>query len=196
MERGEEVTDLVTHKSYDPLVGSLCGCNSGRSRTTGCEDCNGYRVRCNECFIESHKESRFHWAKVWDDRGFFVRKDISTLRDGGYATTLGHGGEQCPTNVATAVAPLLARVVHLNGVHGTLIHFCHCSGVGDKFTQMKDDGLFPGSAKDPETCFTTDVLRHFHLLSNQSKISAYNYFATLQRLTDNVFTRDVQVSAK
>jgi hypothetical protein len=47
---------------------------------------------------------------------------------------------------------------------------------------------------DPKTAFTFNVLKQNHIHHAQSKQSAYDFLAGLQRLSDNAFTYDVPVS--
>lgn len=45
----------------------------------------------------------------------------------------------------------------------------------------------------PKSGFTFDVLNTFHLLTLQGKVSAYDFYSTLQHKTDNTRTSDVKV---
>ncbi|EEB99920.1 hypothetical protein MPER_00272, partial [Moniliophthora perniciosa FA553] len=49
------------------------------------------------------------------------------------------------------------------------------------------------SVDEPETAFTFAVMREYDIHSLQAKISAYDFFLTLRRLTDNVHTHLVNV---
>jgi CxC2 like cysteine cluster associated with KDZ transposases len=121
------------------------------------------------------------------DRGYFTRKDISTL---GVAIHLGHNGERCPNSSGE----VLFTVVDSNGVHSTRLSYCGCVGSGEKFKQLTRARLFPATTRDPRTAFTFSVLKQFHLHNLESKKSAYDYLGALRRLSDNAFTADVPVS--
>ena len=45
----------------------------------------------------------------------------------------------------------------------------------------------------PQTAFTFEMLDTFHLLTLQSKISAYDYYSSLENKTNNV-SKSVKVS--
>jgi len=45
----------------------------------------------------------------------------------------------------------------------------------------------------PQSGFTFDVLNTFHLLTLQGKVSAYDFYSTLQHKTDNTRISDVKV---
>lgn len=198
----------------DPLIGKACACGES-SRTTMCSDCVDFAAVCSECFIKIHKNSPFHWARVWNpDAGFFVQKDISMLRGGsGYAITIGHGGESCPLahpEMPCSVVEcgqqipqsqksnkemmgIAFTVVHTNGIHGTRLHFCGCFDDVPRRTQLVRARLFPGSTRQPLTAFTIPLLRSFRLHSLQSKCSAQDFLSSLQRMTDNVKPQNISV---
>ncbi len=46
--------------------------------------------------------------------------------------------------------------------------------------------LFPATSTDPRTAATFELLRLFQLLSFGSKVSAYEFYQTLSRLTNNL----------
>ncbi|EEB98495.1 hypothetical protein MPER_01981, partial [Moniliophthora perniciosa FA553] len=118
------------------------------------------------------------------------RSDINTLHDHGYAVQLGHHGAPCPS--LNEPRPVKFTVAHSNGVHGTYVSFCNCSGVS-RVEQLMRARLFPASVEEPETAFTFAVMKEYDLHSLQAKIAAYDFFLTLCRLTDNVHTHLVNV---
>lgn len=169
-------------------------CNNPEAISTmACRDCTQFPISCEECFISHHRLNPFHWAFQWDEtKQFFVCKDISQLRGGTYSVSLGHFDQDCPhpgsRRLTTVVAP--------NGVHATRITYCNCaerSGIGD-VEQAMDAQLFPGTSITPKTLFSFTMLRLFHLMSLEGKISAYDFMGAMCRLTDNAFTQKVPVS--
>src|SRR5215470_7471589 len=98
---------------------------------------------------------------------------------------LGHGGGSCPM-------PGDVRrdftVVHTNGVHSLIVRFCGCGHLEDASlyrVQLLRMYWFPASLDSPRTAFTFDFLNTFHVLTLQSKISAYDYYLSVTRLSDN-----------
>lgn len=181
---------MLEHEA-DPLVGTPCPCGQGVC-TTQCDDCPDYHTSCCECFISAHRQYSFHWARVWDnEQGFFVRKDISTLRPGGYAIHLGHCGKECPNPASDF--DLFFHVIDSNGIHGTKIRFCMCGGAPNRVQQLMRSHLFPATVKRPTMAFTFGVLRQFHQQHLEGKLSAYDFIGALRRLTDNAFAKDVSV---
>lgn len=185
------LTRLILKKQAGSLVGSPCSCGKG-IRNTQCHQCFSYHTSCCECFIVCHRQMPFHWARVWDhEKGFFVRKDISTLRPQGYAIHLGHDGDECPNPASDT--DLFFHVIDTNGIHGTKIRFCKCYGAPDRLEQLMECQLFPASVKRPTMAFTFEVLHQFHLQHLEAKISAYDFIGSLRRLTDNAFAANVSV---
>jgi hypothetical protein len=200
----EELEDELLSHEYHKDVNNKCICGRGKCKTI-CEDCISPQMVCDECFIEGHRHNPFHWAKQWDsDAGFFVRRDISTLRGTqGYAIPLGHNGERCPHELSELreqenrenTAPGIAfTVVHSNGIHGTRVQFCSCMSNIPRRIQLVRAKLFPATTKLPLTAFTFSALRQFRMHSLQSKCSAQDFLSSLRRLSDNVHVTDVPVS--
>ena len=52
--------------------------------------------------------------------------------------------------------------------------------------QLLRERLFPATTTDPKTAATFSVLEQFHLLSFESKVSAFEFYQGLSRLSDNV----------
>lgn len=54
-----------------------------------------------------------------------------------------------------------------------------------KHLQLLRWQFFPSTPHQPRTCATFSLLKSFHLLNLTSKVSAYDYYRALERLTDN-----------
>ena len=148
-------------------------------------------MSCIDCFINSHKNLPTHWAEVWDsDQGFFVRHDIAALQDDIASVNLGHHGHPCPSQYATN---LKFTVVDINGVHQTKICFCSCQGFPIRPEQLMRAKLFPATMTQPTTAFTFQVLKQFHILHLEGKLSAYDFIGALRRLSDNAFPQRTAV---
>ncbi|KAJ3710096.1 hypothetical protein C8R42DRAFT_648974 [Lentinula raphanica] len=171
---------LLTCHEYDPTMETPCDCGRGIRRVQ-CQDCHEYQLSCGDCWVKKHFNNPWHWARVWDG-SFFVRSDISTLREN-HAVQLGHHGQPCPT--LDNPKPVKFTVVHSNGVHGTRISFCNC-GSGSRVEQLMRARLFPSSLEEPQIAFTFTVMREYDIHSLQGKIPAYDYVLSLRRLTDNI----------
>ena len=103
----------------------------------------------------------------------------------GLCVHLGH-------NVAACSAPVIFKsplvVYHINGAHFVQVLFCGCNESPRGYlypNQLLRSSWFPASLTHPRTAFTFTVLKHFHLLTLQSKTTAYDFYNSLVHETDN-----------
>ncbi|KAG6809601.1 hypothetical protein H0H92_015594 [Tricholoma furcatifolium] len=110
--------------------------------------------------------------------GCFVRTALVRI---GLVMPLGHSvGDPCQN-----VAPVEIVVLHTNGIHNVCFAFCDCGRVMPWNIQLLQSHLFPATTIYPQTAATFELLNHFQLLSFMSKVSAFEYYQTLVRMTDN-----------
>lgn len=77
-------------------------------------------------------------------------------------------------------------VLHTNGLHTFPLHFCSCGPAPpDRYIQLLRAGIFPATPLEPASGATFAVLRLFHKLSLQGKLTGYDFMRTLELLTDN-----------
>ncbi|KAJ6556871.1 hypothetical protein DFH09DRAFT_1084575 [Mycena vulgaris] len=153
-----------------------------------CHNCTQYRPSCKPCFVRSHRNNPFHWAEVWDaDKGFLVRHNMAALGLG-YALPFGHYGGDCLLGMRN---PTPFTVADVTGVHATSVDFC-CHGIAiDKMQQLLEARIIPCTFTDPNMGVTFESLKKFQMLNLEGKIAAYDYVASLARLSDNSFTESV-----
>lgn len=75
--------------------------------------------------------------------------------------------------------------------------YCNCSEAGRHGTRIQQlfrFRLFPATTLDPQTACTFSLLKAAQLLSLQSKLSLYDYYLSIEKLTDATGTTDVNVS--
>jgi hypothetical protein len=75
-------------------------------------------------------------------------------------------------------------VIHHNGLHCVLVDYCSCNTSYEAYQQLIDIVWFPATLLEPQTCATNIVMRQFHALNLQGKITAYNFYKSLVLLTD------------
>ncbi len=109
-----------------------------------------------------------------------------SLQSLGLVLQLGHPpGEKCLNPV---FGPRDFMVLHTNGMHPVTIMYCECDlmhKAGSHLQQLLRRELYPATITDTTTCSTFRVLELFHLLTLQSKITGYDFYLTLNHLTDN-----------
>jgi hypothetical protein len=78
-------------------------------------------------------------------------------------------------------------VVHENGIHNVNVDFCRCDSAlrADHYIQLLHAGWYPATNDKPQTAANFGVLDRFHLHTLQVKTMAYNFYAVLEKLTDN-----------
>ncbi|KAF8871964.1 hypothetical protein BD779DRAFT_1613866 [Infundibulicybe gibba] len=136
-----------------------------------CDSCEDVRLLCKGC-IE------------WN--GLYFEK--ITLKQLGLRYQLGHPiGHACPN-------PSQARdgdfvVIDIDGIHSIALDFCNCHLSSLHYVQLLRARLYPSTTVQPQTAATFRVLESFQLLSFMSKCSAYEFYRTLARRTDNTGTR-------
>jgi hypothetical protein len=107
-----------------------------------------------------------------------------TLKDLGLRIQLGHKvGDSCllPTRAHKDDFILVDTLA----IHPVAVDFCGCDKAQSHVQQLLRVGWFPATTSDPRTAATFRVLRQFHILSFESKVSAYEFYHSLVRLTDN-----------
>ncbi|KAL1738429.1 hypothetical protein HDZ31DRAFT_78371, partial [Schizophyllum fasciatum] len=145
-----------------------------------CSECFGRALYCKECCIQQHIARPFCRIEEWRN-GSFTQCSLQSL---GLRVQLGHRvGERCP-------CPKTRNdfvVIHSNGLHKCTFDFCACLeslNAGDDCSQLLRRHLFPATSIEPRTCCTFEALRLFHMTTLQGKITAFDFYTALEKLTD------------
>jgi len=85
-------------------------------------------------------------------------------------------------------------VIDSDGIHQVSLDYCGCQQASARRIQLLRARLFPSTVIDPKTAATFRVLETFQMLSFTSKVSAYEYYRSLARRTDNTGTTPPPVS--
>lgn len=118
----------------------------------------------------------------------------SPLKYLGLRIQLGHPiGEKCLNPERAADDDF--TVITSHGIHTIGLNFCGCGKSSqDHVIQLLRIRLFPATIKYPKTAATFDCLETFEKLSYVSKISAFEFYQTASRLTDDTGTKTPKVS--
>ncbi|KAM6491179.1 hypothetical protein JOM56_013418 [Amanita muscaria] len=161
-----------------------CGTDNPHYR---CIDCMNNRLYCKPCIVASHSFIPFHRIQEWTPGCYFSQ---ISLRDLGMRIQLNHPiGEKC-YNPANSYNDDFT-VIDLNGIHEVAVDYCNCHRVQPRTIQLLRFRLYPATTIDPRTAATFQVLEYFHLNTLISKISAFDFYMTLSRRTDNTGTREI-----
>ncbi|KAG2739545.1 hypothetical protein P692DRAFT_20755538 [Suillus brevipes Sb2] len=148
--------------------------------TYRCQDCHGCELFCHLCMIRIHDRLPLHRMEQWDGISFYS----VTLKSMGIRLQLGHAsGVRC-------INPLTAHnddfvIIDYNGIYEVGLDFCGCAYAEPHIIQLLRVRLFPATTVDPKTAATFRVLEYFQMLSFESKVSAFEFYKTAARLTDN-----------
>ncbi|KAL1698469.1 hypothetical protein EV121DRAFT_284741 [Schizophyllum commune] len=160
------------------------GCKSGTEGVPEyrCTTCVGGGLYCRSCCLEDHRRRPFCRIEKWNGRFF----EKTTLQSLGLRIQLGHPeGESC-RSPQRAHADF--TVVHVNGLHIVGVDFCGCRP-SDRAVPHREQllcaGLLPATIRDPQTACTFECLNQFQLITFQGKLTAYDYYTSLERMTDN-----------
>lgn len=109
--------------------------------------------------------------------------DRSSLRDLGLRVQLGHPpGRLCQFRSAGHKDFV---VLHINGIHFVNVDFCGCNLAGESRQQLMRASWWPATPLEPQTCATFALMNQFHLLSLKAKVSAFDFYRSLEYLTHN-----------
>ncbi|KAI6168037.1 hypothetical protein EDD17DRAFT_1773109 [Pisolithus thermaeus] len=97
--------------------------------------------------------------------------------------TRASGGGRCYRPCPTARDDFM--IIHGNGVHSVKLDFCGCESAEAPFQQLLRIHWFLASSKKPHTAAMFNVLEQFHLLSFESKVSAFEFYQSLSHISDN-----------
>ncbi|KAJ7190917.1 hypothetical protein GGX14DRAFT_537939 [Mycena pura] len=151
-----------------------------------CQDCFASRLLCGKCLINRHRDEPLHIIEKWED-GFFQPCSLQTI-DPGLRFQLGHPpGEDCDFRHG----PQQMVVLENNAIHKITVDFCGCIDAPSVVDQLFNVGWFPATVKEPETCATLNLLRHFHTLNLQGRVPAYDFYKSLEVLSDRAGMRNV-----
>ncbi|KAG1790740.1 hypothetical protein EV424DRAFT_1476101 [Suillus variegatus] len=102
----------------------------------------------------------------------------------GLRVQLGHEpGERCYNPRPSAGDDFV--VIDVHGVHEIALDFCGCASAQIHYKQLLRARWYPATTSDPRTAATFTLLEHFHILSFESKVSAYEFYHSLARRNNN-----------
>ncbi|KAJ7166440.1 hypothetical protein C8R43DRAFT_946003 [Mycena crocata] len=151
-----------------------------------CKNCFGDDLLCSGCCVRRHANNPLHRIERWNGKFF----EASSLHLLGLRVQLGHPvGEMCSTPEALSEKFL---VLHSNGFHRVAVDACDCENAalaGPPEIQLLRAGWYPATEDKPQTCATFEVLDEFLMSTLQAKTTMYDFYAMLEKLTENTGVR-------
>ncbi|KAG1726701.1 uncharacterized protein EDB91DRAFT_1330919 [Suillus paluster] len=145
-----------------------------------CEDCLGSELYCTTCILSAHVRHPLHRLQRWNSQ-YFEQTSLKTL---GLRIQLGHTTGQKCLNPQRAFNDDFV-IVDTRGIHEVALDFCNCATAESHVQQLLRISWFPSTTSDPKMAATFSVLEQYHLLSFESKISTYEFYHALRRMSDN-----------
>ncbi|KAG2099666.1 hypothetical protein BD769DRAFT_1631155 [Suillus cothurnatus] len=167
------------HSSYLDEMIQTCGCKGEEPVLYRCRDCFRVEMVCCACILQWHAHNPLHRVEEWHST-FFVRVSLKLL---GLRIQLGHNpGENGDDFVVTDV----------HGIHKIGLDFCSREMAQIHYKQLICAQWFPATATNPQTAATFALMEFFHLLTFESKVSAYEFYHSITRQTDNTSTTPIR----
>ncbi|KAI0684985.1 hypothetical protein C8T65DRAFT_712842 [Cerioporus squamosus] len=180
-EAGAYLNELLRLEGRGAYTAKICSCGrEGALAIYRCEDCSDVRLYCQGCIVASHQAHPVHRIKRWRNGHF----SAVTLKSLGLRIQLGHQpGELC-------ICPQSAWgddfvLMDTFGIHEVGVDYCGCEDALPHHVQILRARWFPATSTNPKTAATFRLLESFHQLSLQAKVSAFEYYTSLARRTDN-----------
>ncbi|KAG2142009.1 hypothetical protein BD769DRAFT_1349021, partial [Suillus cothurnatus] len=145
-----------------------------------CWDCFRVEMVCCACILQWHAHNPLH--REWHST-FFVQVSLKLLS---LHIQPGHNpGEKSSGNDFV--------VIDIHGIHKISLDFCGCETAQIHYKQLIRAQWFPATATNPQTAATFALMEFFHLLTFESKVSAYKFYHSITRRTDNTSTTPIRV---
>ncbi|KAG2108722.1 uncharacterized protein F5147DRAFT_745699 [Suillus discolor] len=143
-------------------------------------ECFGMEMHCKDCLLEYHHHLPLHIMEMWNS-SFFEQVSLKTL---GLRIQLGHNLRDRYLNPRPSSGDDFV-VIDVNGIHEVALDFCECPTAQIRYKQLLQAHWYPETTTNPCTTATFGVLEHYHLLSFESKVSAYEFYHSLAWCSNN-----------
>ncbi|KAG2126618.1 hypothetical protein DEU56DRAFT_872880 [Suillus clintonianus] len=141
-------------------------------------DCFGPEIMCKTCCLLKHAHHPLHIINKWN--GIYFER--TALADMGLRVQLGHEGMPC---LCPQRGHISFVVIHTNAIHRVHVDFCGCHQRISHRQQLLRCEWYPATLHFPQSACTKRVLEFFLVLTWSSKVSGYEFYSSLERLTDN-----------
>ncbi|KIY60951.1 hypothetical protein CYLTODRAFT_384870, partial [Cylindrobasidium torrendii FP15055 ss-10] len=159
------------------LGGPCRQCASGKEALYKCKDCFNNGILCQDCFVGQHGKQPFHRFEVWNGQSF----DKGCGAKAGLTVAVGHDdGSSCSSGKLTKNFTIL----DIGGIFKYDVLFCNCEQVMPKRVQLLRAELFPATSRRPRTAATFRLLDEHEHLASHGKISPYEHYNSLERMSD------------
>ncbi|OJT08336.1 hypothetical protein TRAPUB_763 [Trametes pubescens] len=183
-EAGDYLREFLRLEGRGDFAHSLCPCGAKDALAAyRCDDCCDLRLHCEACVVQYHARHPLHRVQRWTGE-YFAHVSLKSL---GVRVQLGHAlGDPCPRAKPAFGDDFV--LLDVMGIHEIGLDYCGCYLSQPYHIQLLRSSWFPATTVNPKTAATFRILESFQILSNQSKVSAWEYYSSLARMTDNTGT--------
>ncbi|KAJ6509612.1 hypothetical protein DFH09DRAFT_942560, partial [Mycena vulgaris] len=156
--------------------------NLAREPRYRCAECMGDLLLWRECCVDKYLENPLYKIMRWNSV-FFVK---TSVKDIGLRIQFGHPPREPCLTPHPGYSEFV--ILHENGIHNVTVDFCGCEDrlkAGAPYIQLLRAGWYPATEARPQTAATFLALDKFVVHMVQAKTAAYDFYAVLERLTDN-----------
>ncbi|KAF8599485.1 hypothetical protein BDV93DRAFT_449277 [Ceratobasidium sp. AG-I] len=169
---------LLESEGIDTLDARSCDRCEAVAEIYNCADCLHQVLLCKPCLFSQHAMLPTHRFRKWTGTHFErLRSDVL-----GFVFHLGHAGRPC-----TLGHNRKFTLGDVNGIHELYICFCRCPGHTNGSAQLLRACIYPCSDEWPESGFTFNMLRDYHLLFAEAKLSSQRYYNVRVHHSNTVF---------
>ncbi|KAJ3964901.1 hypothetical protein EV361DRAFT_975512 [Lentinula raphanica] len=165
------LAEMIRNESRGDGDLDTCFCCKDNIPLFRCTDCFPEDLVCEACCRKMHEYRPLDVVEKWNGR-FFERVSLKSI---GVFVQLGHNAHTvCPN----------PKIVE----NFTVVHYCGCPNqflAGEWWQQLLRRRWFPATHIDPQTAATYQVMNMFHVLTLQGKVTTYDFYAGLEKMTDN-----------
>ncbi|KAJ7494547.1 hypothetical protein B0H11DRAFT_2155926 [Mycena galericulata] len=147
-----------------------------------CMDCSNADLLCELCCLAAHATHPLDRIERWTGTYF----ERITLKSMGLRVQLGHSAYTTCADPRPGHEEFV--VLNWNGLHNVAVDFCGCTDAhvaGSRRQQLLQMSWYPSTHTEPQTAATFRVLEMFHIMTLQGKVTTYDFYSGLEKMTDN-----------
>ncbi|KAJ6591938.1 hypothetical protein B0H10DRAFT_1829715, partial [Mycena sp. CBHHK59/15] len=188
--------EFVCHDGRgDYLHQHICTGTGNECKSTNlvfrCSDCLYPCLYCEGCVKSLHQCMPLHHIEKWDGISF----KRCALKSLGIRIQLGHPlGERCPNPARAAGDDFV--IINSHTIDEVGLDYCNCGTAKPRPIQLLRVRLYPATSTNPRSAATFAALRRFDHMALESKCSAYEFYNSLARETDNTGLEPSRVSTQ
>ncbi|KAJ7431013.1 hypothetical protein B0H11DRAFT_2165862 [Mycena galericulata] len=184
--RDEYLEEFLRLEGRGTVPRDFCpGCPPGCPSTPPvyrCIDCFNADLLCELCCLAVHTNNPLDRIERWTGT-FFERISLKSM---GLRVQLGHSAYTTCANPRAGHEEFI--VLNWNGLHTVAVDFCGCANAhaaGTRRQQLLRRSWYPSTHAEPQTAATFRVLEMFHIMTLQGKVTTYDFYSGLEKMSDN-----------